>query len=167
LSFTEPGVRAGASRGRSRPSLPGPFPGGARIVAAGGYTPTSVIITPHGVGSNFLYVYAIDAADRVGFETTYTFATSVLPAPDPYGDVTGDGIPDFLEVGPANRPGLWLYPGTDHRGHVATTGIQLGAQGLDFVANATHTAADWVGATISTADMNNDGIQDFVVSHLK
>lgn len=149
--------------GVNPPDQPGPFPGGARILAAGGYAPTSVVITPHRVGSNFLYVYAIDAAGRVGFMTTYIFHTSALPAPDPYGDVTGDGIPDFLEVGPANRPGLWLYPGTDRKGHVGTTGIQLGAQGLDFVVNPTHTAADWVGATVSTADMNNDGIQDFVV----
>jgi hypothetical protein len=145
------------------PDQVGPFPGGARIVAAGGYAPTSVVITPHRVGANFLYVYAIDAAGRVGFKTTYSFATSVLPAPDPYGDVTGDGIPDLLEVGPANRPGLWLYPGTDRKGHVAPTGIQLGARGLDFVANSTHTAADWVGTTIGTADMDDDGIQDFVV----
>jgi FG-GAP repeat len=141
----------------------GPFPGGARIAAAVGGAPTDVVVVPHKIGANVLHVYAIDAAGRRGDETSYFFSTAPLPAPDPYGDVTGDGIPDLLEVGPANHPGLWLFPGTDRKGHVATTGIQLGAAGLNFGTNPTRPVSDWIGAAISTADFNNDGVQDFLV----
>ncbi len=145
------------------PSQPGWTAGGTLVTAAGGLTPTTVVITPHQTGPNTLYVYALDAAGNESQTSWYSFTAKPLPTPDPFGDVTGDGLPDALGVGPVASPGLWLAQATDAAGHVAQHLTQLGAGGLSIATNSTHTASDWVGAGVSTADFNGDGMQDLLV----
>jgi hypothetical protein len=134
-------------------------PGAALAPAAQAGAATPVTLTPHRVGPNTLYVYAVDAAGNPSATTAYPFTTGALTAPDPTGDITGDGNPDAIVVGTAATPGLRLYPGTDKTGHVGPA-IQIGAAGTG---TDTGNATDWTGTSVSTADLDADGIQDLLV----
>jgi hypothetical protein len=137
-----------------------PFADGT-LVAAVANGPTDRAITPTRIGTNTLYVYAIDAAKNPSPVTAVTFTTLGLSTPDPSGDLSGDGIPDFAAVGGSAHAGLWLYKGTDAKGHVATAGVDIGALGVKGDTNGT--AADWTGATTDVADVDADGTQDILV----
>jgi hypothetical protein len=138
------------------------FPGAVVVPAAAAGGDTTVTITPHRVYTNVLYVYAVDAAGNPSTQpATYPFQTAAITTPDVAGDLTGDGVPDTAVVGTPTNPGLWLYAGTDKTGHV-NPGLQIGDAGTGAPGSNGNTG-DWTGAATSTADFNNDGIQDLLV----
>ncbi|MDQ1644196.1 MAG: hypothetical protein QOJ50_380, partial [Cryptosporangiaceae bacterium] len=138
---------------------PGPIPHGGVVAAAPGGAPTVVRVAMPRAGGNVVYVYALDAAGNPSHQAAHFMTARGLDRPDPSGDFTGDGIPDFLSVGTAGHPGLWLHKGTDTHGRVAADGVQVGGSG--FFAGGT--AADWTDATVSTGDFDLDGFQDVLV----
>ncbi|WP_203924605.1 VCBS repeat-containing protein, partial [Rugosimonospora africana] len=131
--------------------------GGTYIQATNGIASRS--LTPPRVGPNTLYVYALDSAGNPSsIPAAYSFSTPPPTRPDPTGDLTGDGKPDFLQPGTLTHPGLWLYPNTDTSGHLNARRSQIGIS-----ANASASSFDWTNTTVSTADFNNDGGQDVLV----
>ncbi|WP_143172652.1 hypothetical protein [Actinacidiphila paucisporea] len=95
-------------------------------------------LTPTGL-HNILFVVAMDAAGNQSPATTYVFDLKPLTSEAP-GDLTGDGVPDFIT--PGSEGSLHLYPGT-------TTG-QLGGlfpltKGIDFT-----------NALLAVGDVNQD-----------
>jgi hypothetical protein len=139
------------------PDHPGPAPGGVVVDAAPGGGPTTVEIIPRQVGSNRLYVVALNVADNPSDTTMYPFATAQLPEPDVAGDFDGDRRPDFVIAGSAAQPGLWLHRGTGG-GHLSPAGVEVGGDGIFGGGPGT-----WTGARVSSFDFNGDGLNDLFV----
>ncbi|MFC8271393.1 FG-GAP-like repeat-containing protein [Streptomyces sp. NPDC057271] len=65
-------------------------------------------LTPPMAGINILHVWAVDGADNRSRAASYGILVTPRKVIDPPGDVSGDGTPDLLAVGPAGE--LRHYP---------------------------------------------------------
>ncbi|WP_344615160.1 hypothetical protein [Dactylosporangium salmoneum] len=98
---------------------------GAPTRVAAGKRTVRVSIVPTRV-TNTLAVWAIEP-DGTFTDTTNVFFNAAYPPPFADQDLTGDGRPDLLTVGPATglAPGLWLAAGRATRGGLRTPATNI------------------------------------------
>jgi hypothetical protein len=130
-------------------------------------TTTQFSLTPTAF-TNTLTVYGLSADGNVGDSANLTFNAQAAPtAAD--SDLTGDGIPDLLDVGGVNGlpSGLWLAKGQASTGHttgdgqviVPATDIGVNGSGLGTVG----APADFDSSLAITGHFTGGSFQDVLI----
>ncbi|OIV38543.1 hypothetical protein BIV57_05260 [Mangrovactinospora gilvigrisea] len=103
----------------------------------------TVTITPTTAGRHTLTVRALDAAGRTSTATVHTFTTAAPAARlTATGDLTGDGLPDRIEINTVGE--LHLYPGTGPNTYSAKGTLVARPEGSP--------STDWSGVTQLTVE---------------
>jgi len=137
--------------------LNGGAPSSAQADAAGN---ASITFTPtrH---TNVLSVVSLSPGGNVGSSTQRIFVSNPGPTM-PDGDLTGDGVDDFLAVGGTNSltSGLWLATGRN-TGQISPAATNIGVRGIGLGKHDNQT--DYDNAIALTGHFFGSGQQDVLV----
>jgi hypothetical protein len=119
----------------------------------------SASVTPSRVHGNFVSITSLSAGNNIGQTYIDTFDAAAPTTTQADGDVTRDGLPDYLAVGSQNTlpPGIWLAANTIDG--ISPNAANIGVSGLEL----DHNPSDFTGYAAITGNFNDLGDQDIIV----